>query len=187
MRYKIKFSYDGTNFYGYQKQPGLRTVEEELEKALYSINNHQETKVIGSGRTDKGVHALSQVAHFDLSVTITLYKLKCALNSLLPEDIHVFSTELVDNNFHARFSAKKKKYRYVLNLGEYNPLERNIIFQYGKKINLDIALMKEEIKSFLGKHNFYNFVSKFLFYILLDLKFLYHLVYDILMYIPFHH
>lgn len=159
MRYKIKFSYDGTNFYGYQKQPGLRTVEEELEKALCSINNHQETKVFSSGRTDKGVHALGQVAHFDIMVDITLYKLKCALNSLLPEDIHVFSTEVVDKDFHARFSAKEKKYCYVLNLEEYNPLERNIVFQYGKKKNLDLKLMKDEMQFFLGEHNFQNFVS----------------------------
>lgn len=159
MRYKIKFSYDGTNFYGYQKQPGLRTVEEEFEKALTYINNHQDTKIFSSGRTDKGVHALCQVAHFDIDVSITLYKLKCALNSLLPEDIHVFSTEVVDNSFHARFLVKKKKYRYVLNLGEYNPLERNYVYQYCKNKELDITLMKKEILSFIGEHNFESFVS----------------------------
>ncbi len=157
MRYLIKFSYDGTNFYGYQKQDGLRTVEKELEKALYNINNHQDTRVYSSGRTDKGVHALCQCAHFDLDVTITLYKLKCALNSLLPDDIHVFSTEIVDKDFHARFHVKEKTYIYKLNVGEYSPVERNYIYQYNK--NLDINKMKESIKSFLGDHDFKAFAS----------------------------
>ena len=108
MRYMIKFSYDGTLFYGYQKQPNLRTIEECLEKALYDINNHKKTKIISSGRTDKGVHAKCQVASFDLEINITLDKLKMALNSLLPEDIHVYETLRVDNDFHARYMVKKR-------------------------------------------------------------------------------
>ena len=158
MRYLIRFSYDGTNFCGYQKQPGKRCVESELEKALYDINNHTTTKVVGAGRTDRGVHANCQCAHFDINVDITLYKLKCALNSLLPDDIHVFSTEIVDENFHARFSSKKKKYKYIINCGEYNPIERNYVYQYGKK--LDVEKMKNEIKSFIGEHDFKPFVSE---------------------------
>lgn len=158
MRYLIKFSYDGTNFCGYQKQPQKRCVESELEKALYDINNHTKTKVIGAGRTDRGVHANYQCACFDIDVDITLYKLKCALNSLLPEDIHVFSTEIVDKDFHARFMAKKKTYKYIINCGEYNPIERNYVYQYGKE--LDIEKMKKEIKSFLGVHDFKPFVSE---------------------------
>ena len=158
MRYLIKFSYDGTNFCGYQKQPGKRCVESELEKALYDINNHTTTKVVGAGRTDRGVHANCQCAHFDINIDITLYKLKCALNSLLPDDIHVFSTEIVDENFHARFSSKKKRYKYIINCGEYNPIERNYVYQYGKK--LDVEKMKKEIKSFIGEHDFKPFVSE---------------------------
>ena len=158
MRYLIKFSYDGTNFCGYQKQPQKRCVESELEKALYDINNHTKTKVIGAGRTDRGVHANYQCACFDIDVDITLYKLKCALNSLLPEDIHVFSTEIVDKDFHARFMAKKKTYKYIINCGEYNPIERNYVYQYGKE--LDVEKMKKEIKSFIGVHDFKPFVSE---------------------------
>ena len=99
MRYLIKFSYDGTNFYGYQKQPGKRTVEGELEKALFDINNHKDTRIFSSGRTDRGVHALGQTAHFYLDVSITEYKLKCALNSLIHCDIHVIEAKLVDDEF----------------------------------------------------------------------------------------
>jgi len=157
MRYLIYFSYDGTNFKGFQKQPGYRCVESEFEKALYNINNHKETSIVGSGRTDRGVHANCQCAHFDLDINITLYKLKCALNSLLPSDIHVFKVEQKDNNFHARFNAKKKTYKYIINCGEYNPIERNYVYQYGKK--MDVEKMKNEIKSFIGVHNFKSFVS----------------------------
>jgi len=158
MRYLIKFSYDGTNFFGYQKQPGKRTIEGEFEKALYNINDHKETKIFSSGRTDAGVHALLQTAHFDLSINITLYKLKCALNSLLPEDIHVFSTEIVDNDFHARYNVKEKTYIYKINIGEYSPHDRNYIYQFNKQ--LDVEKMKEAIKYFLGEHDFKPFVSE---------------------------
>ena len=158
MRYLIKFSYDGTNFNGYQKQPGHRCVESELEKALFDINDHKKTKIVGAGRTDRGVHANCQCAHFDLNIDITLYKLKCALNSLLPEDIHVFDVESVDSEFHARYMVKKKTYKYIINCGEYNPIERNYVYQYCKK--LDVAAMKKEIKSFIGKHDFKSFVSE---------------------------
>ena len=158
MRYLIRFSYDGTNFNGFQKQPNCRCVESELEKALYEINDHKKTKIVGSGRTDRGVHALDQCAHFDIDIDITLYKLKCALNSLLPEDIHVFSVEEVSDDFHARFNSKRKTYKYIINCGEYNPIERNYVYQYGKK--LDVDKMKKEIKSFIGVHNFKPFVSE---------------------------
>lgn len=157
MRYLIKFSYDGTNFCGFQRQPNLRSVQEELEKALFSINNHKKTNIIGAGRTDRGVHAISQCACFDIDVSITLYKLKCALNSLIPDDIHVFDVKSVNQNFHARFDAKRKTYKYILNTGEYNPLERNYVYQYCK--SLDVSKMKEAIKFFVGKHNFKSFVS----------------------------
>lgn len=157
MRYFIEFSYDGTNFNGYQKQPFKRCVEGEFEKALFDINNHKDTKIVGAGRTDRGVHAICQCAHFDLDVNISLYKLKCALNSLLPDDIHVISTKVVDKDFHARFMAKRKTYKYIINCGEYNPLERNYVYQYCKE--LDVDSMKKEINAFVGIHNFKSFVS----------------------------
>lgn len=158
MRYLIKFSYDGTNFYGYQKQPNKRTVEGELEKALFDINNHTDTRIFSSGRTDRGVHAKGQMAHFDLNVSITLYKLKCALNSLLSGDIHVIEATLVEDDFHARFMAKKKTYKYYLNMGEYSPVNRNSIYQYNKELNVE--KMKEAIKSFMGTYNFKIFASR---------------------------
>ena len=136
MRYLIKFSYDGTNFSGYQRQDGQRTIQEEMEKALKGINGGIDTILNSSGRTDKGVHALCQMAHVDINVNITPYKLKRAMNSNLPSDIHVINTEVVDDNFHARYMVKEKEYQYKLNMGEYNPIERNYVYQYCKKLNV---------------------------------------------------
>jgi len=158
MRYLITFSYDGTNFEGYQIQPELRTVQGCLEKALTFINQKKETKVVASGRTDKGVHAIHQKAHFDLQVEITIEKLKRALNSNLPDDIYVKNVEKVDEEFHARYMVKEKEYRYYLNLGEYNPLERNYVFQCCH--SLDIEKIKEGITYFLGTHDFRAFVTE---------------------------
>ncbi len=154
MRYLITFSYDGSNFNGFSKQYGLRTIQGEMENVLKFINNG-ETKIVGSGRTDKGVHAIKQVCHVDILVNITEYKLKCAMNSLLPKDIHVISTKVVDNNFHARYMVKEKVYEYKLNMGEYNPIERNYVYQFNKK--LDVDKMIEASKYLIGIHDFKAF------------------------------
>ena len=157
MRYLIKISYDGTAFQGYQRQPGERCVEDYLIKAVKSINNNVDTKVTSASRTDRGVHALCQCASFELSVDITEYKLKCALNSLVPDDIHVIEAKEVDDEFHPRYMAKEKTYLYIINMGEYEPTRRNYELQYGYK--LDVEKMKKAIKKFEGIHNFKNFVS----------------------------
>lgn len=158
MRYLIKFSYDGTNFYGYQTQPNLRTIQNELENAVEIVNNNIRKTVQSSGRTDKGVHALCQYAHVDLDIEITPKKLKRALNSNLPDDIHVIDARIVGDKFHARYSTKEKEYKYYINLGEYNPVERNYVFQYNYK--LDVDAIKDAIKVFIGEHDFRAFVTE---------------------------
>ena len=158
MRFLLKFSYDGTNYSGFQSQPGLNTIEYQLEQALTKINNGVKTTICATGRTDKGVHALSQYAHTDLSISITEEKLKRALNSNLPDDIHIISTKIVPNDFHARYNVKGKEYKYYINLGEYNPLERNYVFQYNYK--LDVESMKKAIKYFIGTHDYRAFVTE---------------------------
>lgn len=157
-RYLITFSYDGSNFAGYQQQPGLRTVQGEIEDALCYINRHKKTALIASGRTDAKVHAIAQKGHFDLEVQITLAKLKRALNSNTKEDIHISNVEKVDSSFHARFMVKEKEYKYMINLGEYNPLERNYVYQYNHKLN--VFAMKKAIKYLKGTHDFRAFVSE---------------------------
>ena len=157
MRFLIKFSYDGTNYSGFQAQKGLNTIEKEINNALTKVNNGKKTNITATGRTDKGVHALSQYGHADIDVNITEKKLKRALNSNLPDDIHVIDTKIVDDNFHARYNVLEKTYKYILNIGEYNPIERNYVFQYNYE--LDIDSMKEAIKYFIGKHDFRAFVT----------------------------
>ena len=157
MRYLLKFSYDGTAYCGFQTQPGLLSIQECLENALTKINNGKKTTITSTGRTDKGVHALCQYGHADIDVNITEHKLKRAMNSNLPDDIHVIETKIVDDDFHARYNVKNKEYKYYINLGEYNPLERNYVFQYNYKLNVEA--MKEAIKVFIGTHDFRAFVT----------------------------
>lgn len=158
MRYLIKFSYDGSNYAGYQIQPGLDTIQKRLEDAVKIVNNNISSPVVSTGRTDKKVHALCQYAHVDISVSITPHKLKRALNSNLPDDIHVIETFRVKDGFHARYNVKEKEYNYILNTGEYNPLERNYVYQYNYNLNLD--KMNEAIKYFIGEHDFRAFVTE---------------------------
>ena len=155
-RYLIDFSYSGANFSGYQKQPGKRTVQGEIEKVLSSINNNS-VKLTSSGRTDALVNAIHQKAHFDLDKEIGAYKLNGALNSYLPDDIYINSVTKVDNLFHARYMVKSKTYEYLINTGDYNPLLRTHVYQYCKPLN--IRKMKKAVKYFIGKHDFTTFVS----------------------------
>lgn len=154
MRYLIDFSYCGANFHGYQKQPGLRTIQGELERVLSSINNDY-VIVHASGRTDAKVNAIHQTAHFDLQKKLEPYKLKGALNSYLPDDIYINSVLTVDDNFHARYMVKSKIYQYNINTGIYNPIQRTHVYQYGKPLN--ISKMKIAISYFIGTHDFTTF------------------------------
>ncbi len=158
MKFLIKFSYDGTNYSGFQNQTGLDTIQGRMEEALQKINNGKKTNLVATGRTDKKVHALAQYAHAGIEVNITEKKLKRALNSNLPPDIHVIDTKIVEENFHARYDVKEKIYEYRLNMGEYNPLERNYVFQYNHE--LDIQKIKEAMTYFKGTHDFRAFVTE---------------------------
>ena len=124
----MTLSYDGSDFKGYQKQPKARTVQGELEKVLTQINGNKDVSVSSSGRTDAGVHAMNQKAHFDLKEELDCEKLLKSINSLLPEDIYVKSLVNVDDSFHSRFNAIGKEYVYQINMGEYNPLERKYVY-----------------------------------------------------------
>lgn len=154
MRYLITFSYDGSKFKGYQKQPRLKTVQGELEKALKELSD-KEISVSGSGRTDAGVHALNQRAHFDLDMNITCDKLQKALNSLISDYIYIKKVEEVSDDFHARFNVSAKEYIYKINMGEYNPIEKDYIYQYNKK--LDLVEMERALKYLEGTHDFKSF------------------------------
>ena len=157
MRYLAVVSYEGTNYGGWQIQPNSISVEEEIEKVLSKILNTP-TKIYGSGRTDKGVHALGQTFHFDAKEILDLGKFKYSLNSLLPNDIHILSLNVVNDDFNARFAVKNKTYEYRLNTGEYDLFKRNLESQFLR--NLDVNKMKECLPIFIGEHCFQNYTSK---------------------------
>ncbi len=157
-RIKCIVSYDGTGFSGYQVQPGKRTVQGELEKALEKLNKGTSIRVSASGRTDAGVHARGQVIHFDTKLEIEPARWQIALNSLLPDDIAVSSVEYARPDFHARFDAVGKEYRYFLLLSKHrDPFQRNYAYQF--QYELDLDAMREGARLLLGTHDFTSFCS----------------------------
>ena len=155
-KYKVILSYDGHNYMGFQIQEELPTIELEIKNAFYKLLN-KDVKIYPSGRTDKGVHAINQVIHFDLDENIPADGIKKGINSFLPADIYFKEVSIVDDDFHARFSAKSKEYRYYINIGEYDPLKVNYFLQISYELNID--LMKDAIKKFEGVHDFKGFAS----------------------------
>lgn len=153
----MTFSYDGTAYRGYQKQPNERTIQEEIEKILTRINSEESVSISATGRTDAGVHALNQKAHFDLAQELEEEKLRNSMNKMLPDDIYVKKIEKVADDFHARFDVKAKEYIYRINIGEYNPLQRNYVYQYNKR--LDVSEMERALKYLEGEHNFKSFTK----------------------------
>lgn len=156
MRYLMTFSYDGTNYNGYQKQPNKNTIQDKIEEALYKITSTNIT-IHSSGRTDSKVHAINQKAHFDLDKEIDLNKLKKGINSLIPNDIYIKDIVSVKDDFHARFNVKKKIYVYKINTGDYDPINRNYIYQYNRKLDIDKMIKASEY--LLGEHNFKAFTK----------------------------
>lgn len=156
MRYLISVSYDGSKLYGFERQPGKLTVQGELERVLSSIAK-KEVLIKGAGRTDRGVHARDQKAHFDMDVDIPVDRLKRAMNSMLDESIYVNFAKKVNDNFHARFEVKRKVYVYKINLGEYDPITNSYVYNYNRKLN--ISKMKKASKYLIGIHSFEAFTS----------------------------
>ena len=154
---KIEISYDGTAYSGFQIQPNARTIQQELEKAIYQLTN-EEIKIIGSGRTDAGVHAKRQVCNFKTTSSIPIDRWKLALNSVLPEDIVVNHAEEVSDNFHSRFGVKEKTYRYTVdNALIPDVFSRNTAWHI--PYSLDIAKMQEASRFFLGEHDYSAYAS----------------------------
>lgn len=152
MRYFITFSYDGTLYHGWQIQPHSNSVQEELQKAL-SILLRDNIEVVGAGRTDTGVHARKMIAHFDFS-EIDSAQVVYKLNKILPKDIAVQSIERVDDDVHARFSAKSRTYHYYIHLDK-NPFNRAYSWQvYGQ---LDFDLMNQAANVLMEYEDFTSF------------------------------
>ncbi len=154
---KLTIEYNGGKFCGWQKQNGKRSVQGELETAFFNLTG-EKTNVEGSGRTDKGVHALAQVASVKTQNTMPIKNFKYALNNLLPDDIRVKKVEKADDNFHARFSAKRKTYKYLVHIGrEKSAIKNEILGFYPYDVNYEKLLSASKI--LIGKHNFKGFCS----------------------------
>jgi len=155
--YKIVVSYDGTDYHGWQRQPEKKTIQGTLEEALLKIAS-KNVNVIGSGRTDAGVHAQGQTAHFNANLRLSSADLFRALNSLLPDDIRIISIQKAATDFHARKMAKSKVYQYrILNSLNFSPF----IFRYVLHwpYHLDIKMMKEAASLFVREADFTPFSS----------------------------
>ncbi|MGM8365604.1 tRNA pseudouridine(38-40) synthase TruA [Virgibacillus sp. W0181] len=155
---KCVISYDGTNFSGFQIQPGKRTIQGKIEQALAKIHKGEPIRIQSSGRTDTGVHAEGQVIHFISPIQMPSWSWQRALNTLLPADIHVRGVKKVEDSFHARYDAKEKEYRYLIDqVPEKNVFKRNYVYHFPYK--LDIELMKQACTYFVGTHDFTTFSS----------------------------
>ena len=158
MRYKITIEYDGTNLLGWQKQNEGVSVQYYLEEAINGFS-HQYVEVIGAGRTDAGVHALGQVAHFDLETNMDAFHIKEAINArlrILEAPVSVLEVEEVDGNFHARFSAKGRGYIYrILNRRAPTVLLKDRVWVTGYP--LDVEKMRQGAQYLIGHHDFSSF------------------------------
>jgi tRNA pseudouridine38-40 synthase len=156
-RIKLLLEYDGTDFSGWQVQPGMRTVQGEIQDAL-STMMETPIKIIGSGRTDAGVHAAGQVAHANVPKDIPAGNIAMGLNSSMEKDVRVLGCEDVDQNFHAQRSATGKLYRYViLNSPIPTALDRHRVWNIRQPLDLD---QMESGAGFLrGEHDFAAFKS----------------------------
>ena len=150
-------SYKGTNYYGWQKQVGFISVQSKIEEVLSQIYDTP-ISITGSGRTDAGVHAYKQYFHFVTEKEKDLKQLAYAMNKMLPEDIHILSLEKVDDDFHARYNAKRKIYDYDILLKNKEVFNYDLAYLY--PMDLDVDLLKEALKLFEGEHNYQDFTSK---------------------------
>ncbi|MDR1432814.1 MAG: tRNA pseudouridine(38-40) synthase TruA [Puniceicoccales bacterium] len=155
MRWKCTCSYDGTDFDGWQSQPSGNGIQNVLERRLASIFGTS-IRVHGSGRTDAGVHALRQVFHFDAEWDHGAEKLVRAFGSNIPKTIQVFSAKEVNQAFHARFSAVRKRYAYRILEGEASPFNYRYVLSLGRG-RLAVDKMNEAAENFLGEHDFSAF------------------------------
>lgn len=152
---KLLIEYDGTNYHGWQVQPNYLTIQEVLEEKIAMMTQHP-VRLIASGRTDAGVHALGQVANFKTSVQISSEGFWHGLNSLLPPDIIIKSVEEVEAHFHAQYAAKRKTYRYlILNRQVPSALYRN--YSWHVPVPLDTQAMNHAAQALLGRHDFFSF------------------------------
>jgi tRNA pseudouridine38-40 synthase len=152
---RLTIEYDGTDYHGWQRQSTAATIQGTIESAIHRISGARAV-VVGAGRTDAGVHAAGQVAHFQTRVSLVPDAWRRALNAVLPADIKVTAVDAVPDSFHARFSATRKRYQYrVFNRQTPSPLERRMTWHVPYRLNL--AAMRRAAASLVGTHDFRAF------------------------------
>lgn len=157
MRYILKVSYDGKDYAGFQKQNNERTIQEDLENALTKALG-QDISIVASGRTDAGVSAIEQVCHFDVEGEIDTHRTIGYVNSLLSREVRVLCIEKSDDEFHSRYSAKRKTYEYYFYSSKVGiPVYDRFASQIG--YNLDIEVMQQACECFKGEHDFTSFCT----------------------------
>ena len=155
-RYKIKIEYEGTPFVGWQFQKNGQSIQEVLQKAIFNFSNEKVT-VTGAGRTDSGVHALAQTAHFDLKKKKKKKNILSAINqNIRKKPVTILKVNKANKNFHARYDAKRRTYRYLI-INRQSPLalQKNKAWHIRKR--LDLLSMKKGAKLLLGTHDFSTF------------------------------
>lgn len=151
----VRVGYDGSAFHGWQANEGLRSVEGEIKKAVHEVTG-EDNRIIGAGRTDRGVHAMGQVFNFLTATDIAPAAFKYKLEASLPDDIIVYESKEVAEGFHSRFSAKDKTYKYVVSRSKnLHPIYRNYVASYTYKLDLDI--LAKGLDCLVGDHDFVNF------------------------------
>jgi len=161
MRYFLILQYAGTPYGGWQRQPhNHNTVQECVETALQKLFGHAIT-VFASGRTDVGVHACGQTVHFDSDKHLLPYKVQNGCNHFLDDGIRVMDAKMVEDDFHARYSAKSKSYEYLFYLGEMCPLMRDRAWRVPSKRGevFDLESAQKALECFVGRHNFVSYMS----------------------------
>ena len=155
---KLTICYDGTDFHGWQRQPGLRTVQQSLEEAIHQLTGC-ETGTTASSRTDAGVHALGQVVHFLTSSQHSTETFRRGLNAHLPSDIRVLDAQEKPQAFHATLDARSKRYRYVVDNGRIaSPFQ--LRYSWHVHARLDAAAMDRAGQRLLGRHDFRSFETE---------------------------
>lgn len=155
---RMVVSYDGTSYNGFQTQPSGNTIQDIIEKGINDLTR-EGVRIIGSGRTDAGVHARGQVFNFHTESKIPAERWALALNSRLPDDIVVVAADEVPVDFHARFSAKRKTYRYAIDTSHFPDVFRRH-FSFHHHAPLHAAAMRTALDALIGEHDFTSFASK---------------------------
>jgi len=157
--YKLTIAYEGTNYSGWQFQSNAPSIQKEIQNALAKLLKKDRVAIVGSGRTDAGVHAKRQIAHFQHSGEVDLNRLLMALNGILPKDIRIKKVEVAPPGFHARYSAIGKEYHYRIHLGRVMDPFRRLHYSHIHWA-LDVDLLKQAAQQFIGTHDFTSFTNE---------------------------